>query len=157
MSRGLVLIGASMGILILLASIVEHRFTYYDLKLEILITVIAFIFAGLGYWAAHSLIERSNVGEAEHIAGEHTAVEAIKADQSGLTQREMEILGCIAEGLTTRQIAQRLFISDNTVKSHTSSIYSKLNVSRRTAAVRKAIEMGMLVTKFTRSGDVSVN
>jgi LuxR family maltose regulon positive regulatory protein len=61
-----------------------------------------------------------------------------------LTEREIEVLALVAEGLTNRQIASRLFLSLNTVKTHTGNIYGKLGVNRRTQAVAKARALGIL-------------
>jgi DNA-binding NarL/FixJ family response regulator len=61
----------------------------------------------------------------------------------GLTSREVEVLGLVAEGLTNVQVAQRLFPSPRTIDTHLSSIYHKLGVSSRSAAVRFALEQGL--------------
>ena len=61
----------------------------------------------------------------------------------GLTSREVEVLGLVAEGLTNVQVAQRLFLSPRTIDTHLSSIYHKLGVSSRAAAVRFALEQGL--------------
>ena len=69
-------------------------------------------------------------------------------DQSSLveplSERELEILQLIAEGLTNRQIADRLYLSINTVKAHARNIYSKLGVNNRTQSVAKARVLGVL-------------
>jgi len=61
-----------------------------------------------------------------------------------LSERELEVLQLIAEGLTNREIASRLFVSLNTVKAHTRNIYGKLGVHNRTQAVAKAQNLGVL-------------
>lgn len=61
-----------------------------------------------------------------------------------LSDREQEVLTCLAEGLTTTQIAARLFISENTVKTHIRHILDKLEASNRTEAVGKATQLGLL-------------
>ncbi len=61
-----------------------------------------------------------------------------------LSDRELEVLQCLAEGLTTLQIASRLFISENTVKTHIRHILDKLEASNRTEAVGKATQLGIL-------------
>lgn len=66
-------------------------------------------------------------------------------DQAGLlSERELEVLGCLVDGLTTQQISLRLFISENTVKTHVRHIFEKLEVSNRAEAVGKAIQMGVI-------------
>jgi len=67
-----------------------------------------------------------------------------RAGDSGLSEREMEVLECLAQGKTTSQIASELFISDNTVKTHVRHILEKLDASNRAEAVSKAIQMGLI-------------
>lgn len=64
--------------------------------------------------------------------------------QQQLSDREMEVLSCLAEGLTTSQIASRLFISENTVKTHVRHILEKMESSNRTEAVSKGIKLGLI-------------
>ena len=67
------------------------------------------------------------------------------ADQTNLlSERELEVLGCLVDGLTTQQISSRLFISENTVKTHVRHIFEKLEVSNRAKAVGKALQMGII-------------
>jgi ATP/maltotriose-dependent transcriptional regulator MalT len=61
-----------------------------------------------------------------------------------LTEREVEILGLLATGLSNRELAKRLFVSEATVKSHLSHIYTKLEVDTRAAAVARAIEQRII-------------
>jgi LuxR family maltose regulon positive regulatory protein len=61
-----------------------------------------------------------------------------------LTAKELEVLGHLEELLTTEEIAQKMFVSVNTVRTHVRSILRKLGVNRRNAAVRKARDLGML-------------
>jgi DNA-binding NarL/FixJ family response regulator len=64
--------------------------------------------------------------------------------RSGLSEREMEVLECLGQGNTTAEIAEALFISDNTVKTHVRHILEKLDASNRSEAVIRAIQMGLL-------------
>lgn len=67
------------------------------------------------------------------------------ADQANLlSERELEVLGCLVDGLTTQQISSSLFISENTVKTHVRHIFEKLEVSNRAKAVGKALQMGLI-------------
>jgi len=65
-------------------------------------------------------------------------------NNSSLSDRELEVLQCLAEGMTTNQIGSQLFISENTVKTHIRHILEKLDASNRTEAVSKAIQMGLI-------------
>ncbi len=62
----------------------------------------------------------------------------------GLSSREMEVLDCLAHGMTTAQISRELFISENTVKTHVRHILEKLEAANRAEAVSKAIQLGLI-------------
>ena len=62
----------------------------------------------------------------------------------GLSGRELEVLGLVAEGLTNRQIAERLVISEHTAIRHVANVFRKLGASNRAAAVRLAVERGLI-------------
>lgn len=64
--------------------------------------------------------------------------------ESGLTPRELEILGLIAQGLSNREIAEKLFVSENTVKTHSSRVFEKLGVNRRVQAVQRGKDLGLI-------------
>ena len=69
---------------------------------------------------------------------------AARMRQLGITPRELEILAQIAAGLSTREIAEKLFVSENTVKTHSSRLFDKLNAKRRTQAVQIAKDAGLI-------------
>ena len=71
-------------------------------------------------------------------------LDAGKLKELGITPREYEILGLIAEGLSNREIGERLFVSENTVKTHSSRVFEKLGVNRRVQAVLKGREHGLI-------------
>jgi len=71
-------------------------------------------------------------------------VNGARQEQLGITPRELEILAAIAEGLSTREIAEKLFVSENTVKTHSSRLFDKLSAKRRTQAVQIAKEAGLI-------------
>ena len=68
---------------------------------------------------------------------------AVKSSEYGLTDREIQVLQCISDGLSNRHIAEKLFLSEGTVKNYISSIYSKLNVHNRASALKKVTEEGL--------------
>jgi len=67
-----------------------------------------------------------------------------KLKELGITPREFEILGLIAQGLSNREIADRLFVSENTVKTHSSRLFDKLGAKRRTQAVQLGKAAGLI-------------
>lgn len=72
------------------------------------------------------------------------STEPVRSPESELSDRELEVLGCLARGRTTAQIAFELFISENTVKTHVRHILEKLEASNRAEAVSKAIQLGII-------------
>ncbi len=73
-----------------------------------------------------------------------TAINEEQLLNSGISKREAEILVLIHEGLSNQQIADKLFLSENTVKKHISNIFQKLKVDRRTEAIKKALELSII-------------
>lgn len=104
---------------------------------ELMLGLGALFFTGLGLWAGWRL--RRARRPAEPFQENRRAL-----DYLGISERELEILHLVAAGASNKEIARRAFISTNTVKTHLSSLYGKLDVSRRTQAVRKARELGIL-------------
>lgn len=104
---------------------------------EFQIFLIATGFLGLGLWAGARIFAGKR---------EITAFDGNPAAQRtlGLSEREMEVLALIAGGLSNKEIAARLNVSPNTVKTHVARVLEKLEVSRRTAALARARELGLL-------------
>ena len=138
-----------MAGLIGLLKFVEYRFFVRDLSLELYIGIVAVLFISLGIWIGRKVTARPVPVVPQPSNGPQPARDLFKLDDDslkkvGVTKREYEVLGLIAEGLSNRQIADRLFVSTSTVKTHTSNLYFKLEASRRTQAIQKAKELGLL-------------
>jgi DNA-binding NarL/FixJ family response regulator len=103
---------------------------------EIYIGLIALAFAGLGVWAGMRLARRPAPATFE----KNTAALATL----GITLREQEVLALLAAGKSNKEIAQKLGVSPNTVKTQIASLYQKLEVRRRTQAVQKARELALI-------------
>jgi ATP/maltotriose-dependent transcriptional regulator MalT len=114
---------------------------------ELYVAVIALVFLGLGIWLAKQLtrpktvlVEKTvYVASTENFQRNEQALEAL-----GISKRELEVLELIAEGLSNHEIAERLFVSLNTVKTHGSKLFEKLDVKRRTQAVEAAKRLGII-------------
>lgn len=104
---------------------------------EILLAIIALVFLLLGIY-----LRPKKRGDSQINTPFKSDIE--QARQLGISKRELEILGKIAEGLSNKEIGEVLFVSENTVKTHTSNIFQKLNVKRRTQAVQKAKELKLI-------------
>ena len=149
MKKSILLYGLLGGVLIAVLKLVEYRFLVVEHSIEIYGGLIAALFAGLGIWLGLKLTrtrveERVLVKEVRVSTDGPFVRNAARADALGLTPRELEILELIAGGLSNREIAARLFVSENTVKTHSSRLFDKLNARRRTQAVQIAKAEGLI-------------
>ena len=149
MKRTALLYGLIGGALIVALKLIEYRFLVVEHSLEIYGGLVAFLFAALGIWLGLRLTrptERVVVREVIRPVPVSTPFVADTAaiERLGLTPRELEILALIAAGLSNREIAGRVFVSENTVKTHSANLFSKLNARRRTQAVQIAKEAGVI-------------
>jgi two-component system, NarL family, response regulator LiaR len=132
-----------MAGLIGLLKYVEYRFFVRDIPLEIYVGMVAVMFTALGTWAGLRLTRPRVVREVIDTAAPFRIDEA-NLRMLGISKREYEVLELISLGMSNQQIAERLFVSTSTVKTHVSNIFSKLDASRRTQAVQRAKELRII-------------
>lgn len=137
MLRDVVLYGLAGGVLIAALRLSEYRFLVVERSVEIYVGLVAALFAGLGIWLGLTQ-RRTAVIVKEVRVGEPFVLDQARLDGLGITPREFEILGLIAAGLSNREIADRVFVSENTVKTHVGRLFDKLGAKRRTQAVQIA-------------------
>jgi DNA-binding CsgD family transcriptional regulator len=124
---------------------IQYRFLLLEHSLEIYGGLVALLFASLGIWLGLKLTKtRVVIKEVPVPVSGPFRVDATSVERLGLTPREIEILHLIAEGLSNREIAERLFVSENTVKTHSANLFSKLSAKRRTQAVQLAKAAGII-------------
>lgn len=144
-AKHLAVYGACAGLLILAMQVVEYRFLVIERSVEIYGALIAAAFAAAGIWLGLTLTRREVVVKEVRVpAAAPFVANTERIEALGLTPRELEVLQLIAEGLSTREMADRLFVSENTVKTHTSRVLEKLGASRRTQAVQLAKAQGII-------------
>lgn len=147
--------GLACGVLIAVLQLVDYRFLVIEHSVEIYGAVIAAIFAAVGITLGlrltreRVLIKEVPVEVPVEVrvlvpAPAEFVVNAAKVAELGLTPRELETLQLIAEGLSTKQMAERLFVSENTIKTHCSRVFDKLGVNRRTQAVQVGKQLGLI-------------
>jgi len=144
-TREIVLFGVCSGVLIAALRLAEYRFLVLQHSVEIYGAIVAAVCAGLGIWLGRTLTRRTpevvvrevpvEVPVEVRVEGPFRLDEA-RVRKLQLTPRELEILGLIAEGLSNKGIAERVFVSENTVKTHVSRVFDKLGARRRTQAVQ---------------------
>jgi ATP/maltotriose-dependent transcriptional regulator MalT len=124
----------------------EYRFLVVERSLEIYGGLVAAVFAALGIWLGLKLtrpVEKEVVREIP-VRQAAFVLNQRKLEELEITPRELEILQLIAQGLSNREIAERLFVSENTVKTHSSRLFDKLSARRRTQAVQLGKELGLI-------------
>jgi len=132
--------GLAMALLVFVLKYIEYRYLLHDLRVEVYIGVVAVLFTALGVWVGSRLLAGKVAVPAAPAPGPNAEV----LRSLGISARELEVLGLMAQGCSNQEIADALFISLPTVKSHSSSLYGKLDVSRRTQAVVKAKSLGII-------------
>ena len=139
--------GLCGGVLIVLLKVIEVRFLLIEHSIEIYGGLIAALFAGLGIWLGLKLTKKKEVvvvKEVPVLATHSFTLNEQRLKDLGITRRELEILELIAQGLSNREIADKLFVSENTVKTHSSRLFDKLSARRRTQAVQIGKELGLI-------------
>jgi DNA-binding CsgD family transcriptional regulator len=143
--------GVAGGILIALLKLVEYRFLVLEHSVEIYGGLIALVFASLGIWLGLKLtrkkeiiVERERIVEKQVAMPSQFSLNHERMRELAITKRELEILELIATGLSNREIANKLFVSENTVKTHSSRLFDKLSAKRRTQAVQIGKELGLI-------------
>jgi DNA-binding CsgD family transcriptional regulator len=145
--RHIILFGIAGGILITLLKWTEYRYLVIEHSIEIYGGLTAATFAAFGIWLGLRLTRKQIVLKEVRVqvpAGQPFAVDSKKLEELEITPRELEILELIAKGMSNREIAENLFVSENTVKTHSSRVFDKLGAKRRTQAVQMGKEFGLI-------------
>jgi DNA-binding CsgD family transcriptional regulator len=147
--------GLALAALLLLLQILEYKLLIIDHATEVYITAIAILFTGLGIWVASKIMKPKTEVRTETVVVEkeivvyHRQEETFRLNeviiqQLGISQRELEVLQLMAEGNSNQEIAEKLFLSLHTIKTHTSKLFEKLDVKRRTQAIEKAKRLNII-------------
>ncbi|MCJ8208309.1 LuxR C-terminal-related transcriptional regulator [Mucilaginibacter sp. RS28] len=144
--KGIILYGISLALILILLKWIEWQFIIVDNLFEIYAGIIAVIFTSLGIWLATRLSKPKTVVIEKQVIVRDTEFILNEAmmNELGISRRELEVLQLMASGLSNQQIADRLFVSLNTVKTHSSNLFGKLDVKRRTQAIEKAKRLKLL-------------
>jgi len=141
-NKSLIAYSISLALLMFLLKWLELRFVIFDHALEVYIGAIAVIFTVLGIWLALKLtrpkVTTIVVEKQVYINPGEFVLNETAVNELGLSKRELEVLNLMAEGCSNQEIASRLFVSLSTVKTHSSNLFFKLDVKRRTQAIEKA-------------------
>ena len=153
--RNLILYGLALAALLLLLQLLEYKLLIIDHATEVYVTAIAILFTALGIWMAAKIMKPKTEIRTETVVVEKEVLvyrsneesfqqnEAI-IQQLNISQRELQVLQLMAEGNSNQEIAEKLFLSLHTIKTHTSKLFEKLDVKRRTQAVEKAKKLQLI-------------
>ena len=157
MRKHVLLYGLLGGALIALLKLIEYRYLVVEHSIEIYGGLVAAIFAAVGVWLGlrltrvrQTVVIREVPMEVPLAAFAGTSpqpgftLNRPRLEQLGITNRELEILGLMAAGLSNREIAEKAFVSENTVKTHSSRVFDKLGARRRTQAVQLGKKFGLI-------------
>lgn len=147
MKRHILIYGLIGGAVITLMKWAEYRFLVVEHSLEIYGGLTAATFATLGIWLGRKMAktrEKIVLMEVPVPSDQPFALNEKKRDDLEITPRELEVLELIAQGMSNREIAEKLFVSENTIKTHSSRVFDKLGAKRRTQAVQLGKEFGLI-------------
>ncbi|UOE49973.1 LuxR C-terminal-related transcriptional regulator [Mucilaginibacter sp. SMC90] len=136
-----ILYGLSLAVLLFLLKWLELKFVIANNAYEVYIGAIALFFTALGIWLALKLTKPKTVVIEKQVyinSGPEFTINQTEVEKLGLSKRELDVLQLMAQGLSNQEISERLFVSLNTIKTHSAKVFEKMEVKRRT----QAIEMG---------------
>jgi NarL family two-component system response regulator LiaR len=155
MKRHVLIFGLVGGLLIATLQYTEYRFVIIEHSVELYGALVAVLFATFGIWLGlritrrretirETVVVKEVLVPAEAPVLQPFAPNPAQQQTLGITARELEILTLIAGGFSNREIAAQLFVSENTVKTHCARVFDKLGAARRTQAVQRGKELGLL-------------
>jgi DNA-binding CsgD family transcriptional regulator len=140
LKRTIIIYAFALALLVFILKFIEYQWLVRDLAIEFYIGAIALMFTVLGVWVGLKLTRKKTI----IITNPDFKFDESKLDRLSITRREYEVLEHMAKGLSNQEIADKLFVSLNTVKTHSSNLFLKLDVKRRTQAVQKAKELELI-------------
>lgn len=147
--KEILIYGLSMAAFLVLLKWLEAHFIIFNYRLDFFVGSIAILFTVLGIWLALKLVKPKveTVIVEKEVYIEPPVQKEInqkEIEKLGISKRELDVLTLMAKGLSNEEIAGKLFVSLNTVKTHSSNIYLKLDVKRRTQAAEKAKRLNII-------------
>ena len=136
MKKSIILYSIGVGLVAFLLQWLEYKYMVKVFSTEFYIVVIALFFTALGIWVG---VRLTSSGAQQPFEKNIKALTYL-----GISDREYEVLTLLAQGLSNKEIADSLFVSTNTIKTHLAHLYDKLEVSRRQQAINKAKELKMI-------------
>lgn len=136
MKKTIFVFSALIVALLVLFQLSQYAYLSGDISIEIIIAIIAIVFFFIGIY-----INKKTLGKKEKTP---SPIDPKKIEQLGISQREYEVLVQLSKGLSNKEIAETLFVSESTIKTHVSNLLVKLEAKRRTQAIRRAKDLQIL-------------
>lgn len=140
--------GVLCALLLFVMKWLEVRFLILSHSMELFIGALALLFMILGIWLARKVYEPKVqtviVEKTVEVPNQSFVFNEQEAARLGISKRELEVLELMSQGLSNQEIADRMFVSLNTVKTHASNLFVKLDVKRRTAAIETARKLNLV-------------
>jgi len=139
MKKTILIYGLTLAVLVFVMKYLEYRLVVRDLSIEFYVGLVAVFFTVLGVWSGIRLTQKRVVANAPPFQMDDSSLERF-----GISKRELEVLQWMAQGLSNQEIADKLFVSLNTIKTHSSNLFQKLDAKNRTQAVQKGRELRII-------------
>jgi NarL family two-component system response regulator LiaR len=134
----------ALFVLVFLLKFLEYRYIIRDLSLEFYLGLVSILFTTVGIWLGLKLTRKKVVTVHAPAVPPVFEFNEQALSQTGISKRELEVLTLMAQGLTNQEIADKLFVSLNTIKTHSSNLFLKLEVRRRTQAIERAKQLRLI-------------
>lgn len=156
MKKQAIIFGSILAVLAICIKWLEYRYIILTHSFEIYGSALAIIFTIVGIWAGRKLTDRKKEYIREEVivekpiyiqvagTGNRIVHKSASPDELGISKREMEVLELMAQGFSNQEIAEKTFLSIHTIKTHASNLFVKLDVKRRTQAISRAKELGVI-------------
>jgi DNA-binding NarL/FixJ family response regulator len=144
--RRTLLYGALGGVLLALLELNEYQHFVRAYTAEVYGGLVAILFTIVGIALGRRWTQPREIVRVREVPvpAEPFVLDEETLGRLAITPRELQILGLIAEGLSNREIGERLFVSENTVKTHASRLFDKLGARRRVQAVQRARDLRLV-------------
>ena len=139
MKKTILVFGGLILALLVFFQLSKYSVISGDLQIEYVIALVAIVFFVIGIYLNKKSLQKNQIAQANH------EIDYTQIDTLGISKREYEILEAVSIGLSNREIAEKLFVSESTVKTHVSNLFIKLNAKRRTQAIQRAKELKIII------------
>ncbi len=142
--KSILLYGLILGALLIALKLLEFNLVIKNNMFEVYAGIVALIFCAVGIWVGLKLTTKSKKIVVEVRGTSDWKLDENMLKELSISKREFDVLELIAKGHTNQEVADTLFVSTNTIKTHLANLFSKLDVNRRTQAIQRAKELNLL-------------